>query len=209
MNTPIVKQAIDAFKRSGYTLFDKGYYNLNIFGIRGKDRSAGKFDDLICVLYRDESNQWQLFTAPATADPGKHYLKNPLNEDGTAILLPQQCRGAFKLGIHGRSWASGGYEALEQVAPMLYIRDNDKNSTLDVIGRVFRANLKTNLHRASRWKIVGFVEKFSAGCQVVQSYRKFRELIELCKLSIKHGYENSFTYTLFKEEDFLKASSIN
>ena len=127
-----ISQSIQlAYKAKGYKFFPSGEYNLNIFGIRNATREAGKFDDKIGVMYLDDSKQAHVHLWSATTDPGIHWLRNPLNKNGTAIMVKGQYRGAYKLGIHGRTWASGGYKALEQVRPMQYVRDNNQDDVLD------------------------------------------------------------------------------
>ena len=198
-----------AYKSKGYKFFSKGAYNLNVFGIRNNSNQAGKFDDKVGVIYVDDSNKPHVHLWDATTDPGIHWLSNPLNKDGTAIMLKGQYRGAYKLGIHGRTWASGGYDALEQVKPMKYIRDNNKDDKLDFSlaeneENIIEDILKTNIHRASKWKLLQYIGKYSAGCQVIRSIEDFNLLISLCRKQILRGHGNSFTYTLFDSYDVFK-----
>ena len=180
----------------GHIFFDKGNYNVNIVGLRSKNTQAGKFDDHIYVAYRHQGKP-TTYMAEATLDPGIKYLLSPLNKKGTAIIAPGQYRGAYKIGVHGRSWRSGGYEALEQVKPMKYYRDNNKDNTLDMVGKIYWENGKTNIHRASKWKIEEWVGGYSAGCQVIQNPKKFEQFMYICKKAAQiHG--NSFTYTLIQ-----------
>ena len=198
-----------AYKAKKYKFFSKGQYNLNLFGVRNIARKAGSFDDKIGVVYLDDSNKLCYHLWDGTTDPGGHWLQNPLNKKGTAIMIKGQYRGAYKLGVHGRTWASGGYEALEQVKPMKYVRDNNKDDVLDFSladqkENIFEDVLKTNIHRASKWKLLQYIGKYSAGCQVLRSISDFNLLISLCKKQIKYGHGNSFTYTLFNRMDVYK-----
>lgn len=190
------------FHKKGYRFFDSPMpYNLNIVGIRSSNRIADKFDDHIGVMYYDPKMVWQEYWWPATVDSGSFYLRQPLNKNGTAVLVAGQYRGAYKIGIHGRTWASGGYEALEQVSEMRYIRDNNRDNIIDLNGEQFNAILKTNIHRAYPNKIAEFVGKYSAGCQVFQNPEDFNMFMDICKKSFYFGYPNSFTYTLINERD--------
>jgi hypothetical protein len=180
----------------GHKFFDEGNYNINIVGVRSKTTKAGKFDDHIYVAYRSKGRPI-VFEAKATLDPGTKYLLSPLNRKGTAIIAPGQYRGAYKIGIHGRSWKSGGYKALEQKKPMFYYRDNNKDRILDRYGNKSYENGKTNIHRASKWKIEQWVGGYSAGCQVVQNSKKFDQLMYICEKA-KRIHGNSFTYTLIQ-----------
>jgi hypothetical protein len=197
------------FLEKGYRFYDKGSYNLNIFGIRSENSKSNKFDDHIGVAYRDHMYNPVCEVFPATTDPGKYYLQRPLHRDGTLILVPSQYKGAYMLGLHGRT-SNSPYKALEQVGPMKYVRDNNKDITLDFDlyrdpkkykKHFFEANPKTNIHRASKWKIVQLIEKYSAGCQVIQKNKDFDKLINLCEISMANLKYNKFTYTLLEEAD--------
>lgn len=192
----------DAYKRKGYIFFDNNTpYNLNIFGIRSTVRKAGEWDDMIGVVYRDSQLNWQNHLYVATTDSGKFYLRNPLNKNGTAIMIPGQYRGAYKVGLHGRSNILRSYKALEQKAEMRYVRDWNRDDILDISGTPFWANLKTNLHRAHSSKLAEFVGKYSAGCQVIRDPKDLESLLKLCDMSMLCGFPNSFTYTLFNYDD--------
>lgn len=202
------KNIIKAIKGKGYKFFSKGSYNLNIIGIRSNDSQSDRFDDEIHVLFKDEKGEECHEVFPCTTDPGKHWLLNPMNKKGTIIMVPGQYRGAYQIGIHGRS-RGNGYKALEQVKEMTYVRDNSKDSELDFklyadhnSDKFEISNAKTNIHRASKWKNLLNVGRYSAGCQVIQSPDLFNRLIVLCELQIKHNQGKSFTYTLLEEKDF-------
>lgn len=203
----ITSQLHDTLKRKGYAFFDKGVFNLNIIGVRSRSSESNKFDDWLYVIYRDQSFQWVMKEFTITTDPGKPWLLTPIaGTGGTAILVPGQYRGAYMIGIHGRSHKDGGYEALEQRKPMRYVRDNNRDAIVDTSlyrnnSAIFEANLKTNIHRASKYSIVRFVETYSAGCQVFQDPKQFEEFMYLCRQQRAIHNANTFTYTLLEECD--------
>lgn len=199
------------FSQKNYVFFTEGYFNLNIFGIRSIGSQSNKFDDFIGCAYMDKNGKAQVEIYPATTDPGNYYLKNPLNKKGTLIMVPGQYRSAYKYGVHGRS-GNFPYEALEQVGIMTYVRDNNRdlviNTDLYEDPKLFERNkitgvYKTNIHRASKWKVVRLVERYSAGCQVIQDPHDFDRLMELATNQIKYGNGEYYTYTLLTEEDIL------
>lgn len=203
-----IAQIKDVMKKKGYKFFDTGILNLNIIGVRSMTSQSNEFDDLLYVIYRDSNGQQIQREFTITTDPGKPFLLNPLaGTGGTAILVPGQYPGAYMVGIHGRSRPSGGYKALEQRAPMKYVRDNNRNALIDFNlysnpANIFVANLKTNIHRASQWSVVRFIEKYSAGCQVFRYPKSFDWFMDICEQSAKI-YGNKFTYTLLEERDFI------
>lgn len=189
------------YAEKSYKFFDTGNFNLNIFGIRSWDSRSDKFDDKIGVAFKNNGNPTvQLFDA--TTDPGKHWLQRPMRTDGTIIMVPHQTIGAYKWGYHK------SYPALEQKEPMLYVRDNNRDSKLDFElfnkPELYEWSLaKTNLHRASKWKTVLNIGLYSAGCQVILRPEDWELLTHYVKIALSdYSYPNSFTYTLFNEADF-------
>ena len=66
----------NVYEKKSYVFFEKGLYNLNVFGIRANNIKANSFDDLVCLAYIDEKGK-QVKTFDATTDPGTYYLKDP------------------------------------------------------------------------------------------------------------------------------------
>lgn len=183
-------------KSKRYKVFndDRGY-DLNIFGIRANDQLSGLFNDLVGVMYLF-NGVWNSFCFPATTDPGVYWRKNPMNVDGTAILVPGQYRGAYKLGEHK------GYPALQQQKSLKVYRDSNKDDVLDMDPNSIEEGMYSiNIHRASQVNPSTQVGKWSAGCQVIQDPLQFEFLISLVRKS-SEIYGNSFTYTLLTQDDF-------
>lgn len=197
-----VQEILSAFSNKKYTLHPL----INIFGIRNETIAPNAFDDTVGILYATEDG-WELVQYDATTDPGLYWLVNPLNEGGTAILLPGQYKGVYKIGLHK------GYKAFEQVGNMSYVRDNDRDKVLDFelmldIKNIFTANIKSNIHRANdKWKSVQ-VDKWSAACQVLADPNEFKSLLDIAEDYIKKGNNNLFDYTLFTLKDVNKTISI-
>ena len=196
-----------AYDRKGYKFFEYDRpYNINLIGIRSAQKQAGYFDDVIGITYAEKFGTIIERWFPATTDPGSYYLTNPLNSRGTLILLEGQYIGAFKVGIHGRTWKGGGYQALEQRADMFYVRDNNLDDILDFQNvdqsKIISGNFKTNLHRAHKYKILEKIFRYSAGCTVLQDAKDLEFILEACNKSLEY-YGNSFTYTLLVDSDLL------
>lgn len=185
-------------RRKGYLVFGnqaKGY-DLNIFGIRTNDNEANRFNDYLGVMYLADG-QWNCFLFPGTTDPGTYWRENPMNVDGTAILVPGQYRGSHMVGEHK------GYPALQQKTPLKVYRDADKDNVLDMDPTTIKEGMYgINIHRANKDQASVEVNKWSAGCQVLADPFQFEFLMALAKKSAAiHG--NSFTYTLLTESDFV------
>lgn len=189
---------INGYKAKGYELKEK-YYEMNIFAVRTKDMEANTFNDFCGLFYKDEKGHWQLTYFPCTTDAGLYYRLNPINVEGTAIIVPGQHKKCYKIGKHK------GYEAIEQVGNIRYIRDNNKNKFLDWIYdkagyKYVDAINKTNIHHAGVDSIQ--VDKWSAGCIVFKRIKDFSTFMELLRCSVDHyKFENSFDLSLFEEKD--------
>lgn len=177
-------------KRNGYKLFTRPY-ELNIVGIRSKHTRSNSFDDEIHVFYKTGPVKWNYHIYKATTDPGTFWLENPMQPQGTAILMQGQYVDAYELGLH-----RGQYKALVQVKPVTILRDYDRNAYLDFLnGQRSTGLFGINIHRAMSQGKTKQVDKHSAGCQVLENAADFYEFMDLCERHRKL-YGNKFTYTL-------------
>ena len=198
MTMPIIKGIYDVFQEKKYSFFIKGDYNLNIVGIRAYPGQINKFDDLMCLIYKVNSN-WTIKTYPCTTDPGLYYMHNPMAVKGTAILKEGQYKSAFKIGYH-----QGKYEALVQNKELPVYRDGNKDSKHDFDeSKVEIGMFGINIHRATAVEGAEStqVDKWSAGCQVIASSNNFKEFMNIVNKAAKL-YGKTFTYTLLNERDF-------
>lgn len=168
------------FAKLGYT-----WYPFMLVGIRSNANIPNEFDDLVGVVEGDKVSWYT-----ATTNPGTHWLKNLLNPKGAALLKPGQWVDSWKVGMH-----QGKYEALTQVKSITVYRDSNKNLIAEESSVEDTGLFGINIHRANPNGISKFIDKWSAGCQVLNNSAEFAELLNKCKSS---GLK-SFTYTLLKE----------
>lgn len=176
---------------------------LNIGAMRSKNSISDQFDDTgWCAYISAIDGSENLFTFKMTTDPGKHWLQNPMNKDGTIIIVPGQYIEVYGQGLH-----NGEYDCFKQIAPINYVRDYNKDAKLDFDLyrnpesfkiRGFWDICGTNLHRASKIKNILNVGMYSAGCQVVQNIEDFNKLMGLQSTSRVYGFKK-WDYTLFEE----------
>jgi len=165
----------------------------NIVGVRKKWGTVNKFDDL--MMYFSLGEKPYFFAWDITTDPGTHWLQNPENVKGTAILVPGQYIDCWQIGLH-----RGKYKALTQCRPVKVYRDNDKDNEHDLSPEsVDTGVFGINLHRAHEEFNLEKVDKYSAGCQVIQNHNDFNVFMTCNEQS---GVK-TFSYTLLREEDFL------
>ena len=200
----LYKQYKSALQKKGFAFFEKGDYNLNIIGVRNDSGDATVFDDFINVLYKVDG-EWVCDTYPITTEPGPSILKRPLKEvrhKGTAILVPDQYRGTYRIGLHGST--TGGHMALVQRGGKVrVVRDNDRDAEPDYHGPEESGWFGINIHKHRGSDARINTGGASAGCQVFQSSKDFSEFMETCDIA-SSVFSNSFTYTLLNEEDILK-----
>lgn len=188
------KQVIDAATRIGYAVF-KREHDLNLIGIRTKDDTANTFNDWFTVSHLRANGTWAFYAFQATTDPGLYWRINPINVNGTAIVVPGQYRGLWGRGKH-----QGKYDALVQVGKIKVYRDANKNAKLEA-GKVEEGLFGINCHRANPDKASAQVDKWSAGCQVLADPDDFAFLLTLCHKQWVAGLGDRYSYTLLEEAD--------
>ena len=193
MYKPSIEQLKSAMKKKGYPL-KTGEYELNIIGIRNDNAKPNSFDDTICVLFTDEYKDDTLLAFSCTTDPGLFWLEHPMNIEGCVIMKEGFYKDVYKIGLHR------GYKALQQIGNIHYVRDNNKDGVLDFgKGKDFVGVFATNIHHAAMPETTSIVDKWSAGCQVIN--KGWNEFISLCDKSKLITGSNLFSYTLINIKD--------
>jgi hypothetical protein len=192
------KNLRSVMSKKEYRFFDGNKkLNINLVGVRRNNAGTNKFDDFMVVMYKDKNLKPVCNVYAITTDPGEHWLKNPLNPKGTAVLVPGQYRGAWKIGKH-----QGKYKALVQRKPVAVWRDNNQDSTIDY-SEFHSQDIGyhgINIHRSNPYTESYLVNKWSAGCQVFKAVEDYEEFLDLCEQSAAL-YGGTFSYTLLTEEE--------
>ena len=199
----MAKHYKETLENKGHAFFENGDYNLNIIGVRNDSGDASKFDDFINLMYKIDG-EWVCDIYPATTEPGTRILTRPIVSKGTAILVPAQYRGVYKIDTHG---GKRKYTALCQRNGKVSVwRDTNKDTKPDYVGPEHEGFFGINIHRhfgADEREYTGGV---SAGCQVFQNSKDFYEFMDTCNKGADR-FGNSFTYTLIEEQD-VKAKGV-
>lgn len=191
-----VQDIVKAMHKKGHMVFENSLkpFNLNIVGIRAKDLTPNIFNDIVAIFWKYKGG-WSIHKSIVTTDPGMHYLKDPLNKDGTAILKEGQYRGMWAKGLH-----QGKHVAFQQVKPCTVIRDNNKDGKFDFDGKEETGLFGINGHKANQTKESFQVDKWSAGCTVWANPHEHDIAMHLADMAIKY-WAGNFTYTLINEGD--------
>lgn len=192
-------------RKLNYVIFNKGNYNLNIWGVRSNNPDTKHFNDAIIVFYKANDNnpkmngKWCLDVFSATTDPSDMNLIKPINSKGCAILAEGQYLSSFAVGLHK------GYKALVQYKALPLYRDNNKDVKIDIDDTLIIEKAGINIHRASKWKISNVIGLYSAGCQVFESVRDYEDkFMPLVELAVR-DYGKIFSYTLINANDLIEA----
>lgn len=161
------------------------WFPFHFVGIRSNANLANQFDDLFAVIQGD-TIRW--FTC--TTNAGTHWLKNLLNPKGTALLKPNQYVDTWQIGLH-----QGKYKAFCQCKPVEIYRDANMNDIAEESNVIDKGIFGINIHRANETAISKFIDKWSAGCQVLNNPADFAILLSMA-IETKQPF---FTYTLLKE----------
>tara|TARA_B110000879_G_C11154924_1_gene506438 strand:+ start:563 stop:1171 length:609 start_codon:yes stop_codon:yes gene_type:complete len=190
-----------ASEKLGYKYFTSGVLNVNIIGIRNSDtngRVTNKFDDTMTISYIDNDMKWQYNEYNCTTDPGDDHVDNPMMEKGVAILKPGQYSKSHKIRLHG-----GKYTALGQQNNVKVYRDANKDGVYDYNEDTVDEGLfGINIHRATALsgKTSTYIDRWSAGCQVIASNDDWHEFLNICQ-EARSEWSNNFTYTLIESKD--------
>lgn len=168
------------FKRLNYQ-----WLPFHFIGIRSKANEKNRFDDTFILVNGDILHH---FTC--TTDPGVHWLKNLLNPKGTAVLKPNQYLNTWALGMHQNK-----YKAFCQVRAVEVYRDKNLDDKAEETATIDKGLFGINIHRASETMVSQLVDKWSAGCQVLNNPSEFKFVLSEAERSL----QKEFTYTLLKE----------
>lgn len=189
-------QLESVLQRLGHKIFDDGKpYHLNVVGIRSKPGVPNKFDDTLCIFFKDEKGVRTMYRLNITTEPGRYWLNNPGRVEGTAVLARGQHLYCWAMGFH-----KGEYPALVQVGPMTVYRDNDKDDIAEEQGIKQKGIFGINLHRSNPNTQSINVEKWSAGCQVTSKDEELDIILALARQHFSYRDEN-ISYTLIYSTD--------
>ncbi|MES2386486.1 MAG: hypothetical protein V4543_00685 [Bacteroidota bacterium] len=185
-----VSSVISVVVAKGWRVFTRPF-ELNIVGIRSANLRSNRFDDVMCVFWKDDAGTWQGRQYACTTDPGTFWLENPMQPQGTAFVCEGQFIDCWSQGLHRNQ-----YKALVQRGPMNIVRGLARAEGIDWgNAKVIRGVYGIDLHRALRSGTSYTVDEHSAGCQVLAEAEDFAELMQLADIHASR-YGNHFSYSL-------------
>jgi len=211
-----IENAIDAtvietfIKANGHPWFE-GDYQLNIVGVQNSEAGppptlTNLFDDFITVTYKVNGvTQFRIW--PFTSRPGHTWLVGnpqsngtiaPMNPLGTGFIPTHktsiQEKGAYGIRLH-----NGKYEALgtNWDRQQSHFRDPNWDTNYDQVNLAM-GNTGMNIHRSSTSANggSGYVNKYSAGCQVFANIGHWQEFMTLARKHEEVWGVKTFSYIL-------------
>lgn len=196
--------------RKGYTIF-KGSREYNIVYIEGMNPNGrlnsdadNVFNDIRLVI-EVISGKPRIVGGPwlATTEPGRHYVKHPMNAKGAARIQFNQYT-AWQVGVH-----NGNHEALIQIGGAVTVhRDFDRNG-IRTGDQLDTGYFGINQHNGFD-NPVGHVGKASAGCLVGRSRAEHKQFMALIKQDWRYQQDNKFTFTstIIPGDDLVKQFTV-
>lgn len=165
-----------------------GYW---LLGVRSNEDTPNKFDDKIYLFKGEEF----IAVTSATTNPGTPTLKNfeKVNKAGAGVLRADiWYYNLWKYGKH-----QGKVEALLQLGNSVQVyRDTDRDEKAEEQGKLqegyFGINFHPNTYNLDK-PVGSEIGWWSAGCQVVNDMKKYKQMIKLLKT------EKSVSYCLINE----------
>jgi hypothetical protein len=172
---------------------DKPTYN--IFHVTGTNpdgtKNSNKIDQWNDLRFVVEVSQSGLVIVNlcklATCEPGKHWIDNPMNSNGTFRIAYDKQWFAWSVGRHG----SRQYPALVQVEEIDGYRDSDRNGSWSGETLMSGDYMGVNIHHGYDSEFVG---QMSAGCQVAKSIAGHEEFMRLVKSDRRYVCNNGYRF---------------
>ena len=169
------KELLDRAKSlPSFNGFPKGYW---ILGVQSNEDKFNSFDDKF-YLYKGEKF---ILTSSGTTNAGKSAIMGfeKYNKLGVAVIKTNEWyHELWQKGLH-----KGRMKALRQINSIKYFRDNNKNTRIEEVGKMYEGIIYCNFHTNSynRWtKLVRWViGGWSACCQVCNDPIKYYKILDL------------------------------
>lgn len=183
-----------AVEKAGFKFFT-GEMNINMIGVRSKNRQVDNWDDFFILCWQEGGKNMIWVDDQFTTDPGIYYMQQKLlNPAGCGILARGQYRGVWKIGPHG----AAKYEAFVQTGNKVKLyRDRNKNNIMEFDPKSIQEGyFGVNQHH-------GYdstnVKNNSAACQVHRYKKDLAYVLSMAKKNTAAGHGDSYTYTLLEE----------
>ena len=198
-----IEKLIWFLKNKNYTIYESNF-QLNIVAFRSKnqvkDEENGNvtnlFDEELCVFYKNENGNWEIFEYSITTVPGYVAGKTELPEKVGILVLGQYIERLRIISYLGNS----SYPALS--FDECSIHRNDKLDRYNFSAPIEIGNFAMTIHRSSDVNSSEFVFNYSEGAQVFKNLNQYEQFMKICQNQVDKGGKTTFTYTLCSKKEF-------
>jgi len=194
---PKVDKLIRFLQSKKYKVFSNPHV-LNIVGMRRKDdgRPTNKFDETMCVFFKNGNGNWELYEYTITTLPG--YVPRTTKLPNLVSVL--------KLGQYVNQYQINFHQGKPEHPCLKFATTvNHMSKTVDKYDYASTTNTKNigiNIHRANASGSTLSVFNWSKGCQVFKTRSQFDQFLSFCYKQRDEGKKPYFTYTLIKQSEF-------
>ena len=175
----------------GYRFYDtEQAYNVNVIAVRSDVRTVNKYDDMLLVIYRNPTRDWEILSYPITTDPSAFYA-NKANSKGTAVLIPDQYEDTYKI-------VDDRFVQVSDKSVEIYREANKESLDDEQASAISQGHFGIDIDGPDAE--VKVVDRWCAGNQLFKRSTDYNEFIRACKRAAKK-FGNCFTYTLLTEGD--------
>lgn len=197
-----VEKLIWFLKNKNYQIYESNF-QLNLVAFRSKykvkDDEASNitnlFDEQLCVFFKNENSNWELFEYDITTVPGYVAGKTELPANVGILVLGQYIERLRKISYLGDS----SYPALS--FDECSIHRNDKLDRYNFDAPIETGNFAMTIHRSSDVNTSEQVFNYSEGAQVFKNLNQYEQFMKICQNQIDKG-KTTFTYTLCSKKEF-------
>ena len=154
------------------------------------------FDEELCVFYKNENGNWEIFEYSITTVPGYVAGKTELPEKVGILVLGQYIERLRIISYLGNS----SYPALS--FDECSIHRNDKLDRYNFSAPIEIGNFAMTIHRSSEVNSSEFVFNYSEGAQVFKNLNQYDQFMKICQNQVDKGGKTTFTYTLCSKKEF-------
>ncbi len=187
----------------GYTIFTKGFYNLNLIYVR----SEYKPDEFNCssiVFYKTPNSRdnwvYNLFTV--TTYPGVFYIDNPMLPEGCAVISEGQHNQCWQLGYHYNIKALVNINSSKPISWVRVPRGSRYNYDILKTLPQYSGAVGLNAHPVMDGNN-DTIGADSAGCIVYKYLSEFNLFMSLCDAQVVFLKSKVFTPTFINYKDLL------
>ena len=198
-----IEKIVWFLKSKNYTVFDQKF-NLNIVAFRSKNQvkddeltnATNKFDEELCVFYKNEQENWELFEYSISTVPG--FLPNKTELPSNVSILAQgEYKEQLKL-IDYKGDSNYKCLAFNQCA----VHRNNKLDRYNFESPIELGDYAITIHRSSEIASSEFVFNYSEGAQVFKNTNQYEQFIKICQIQIEKAQKSTFTYTLCSKKEY-------